>query len=177
MRRKFLLMYSIYSLSKNRTISHKGWNIGIMCIFMKQSQQQLLVPAVWGRQAHRMYLQNKGLELLFWKDTLHHYRPICDISYHWLHEPRDHVVTPSFKPASLNPKTASCTLYELHLFYLLCASQKGTKICRNVFPVVHAISLWIHLCFTIPSHSEDNISWQIDGFWTCFHFFSPFPIY
>ncbi len=56
----------------------------------------------------------------------------------WLHEPRDHVVTPSFKPASLNPKTASCTL--LHLFHLLCASQKVTKICRNVFPVVHAIS-------------------------------------
>ena len=25
----------------------------------------------------------------------------------WLHEPRDHVVTSSFKPASLNPKTAS----------------------------------------------------------------------
>ncbi len=26
------------------------------------------------------------------------------------------IVTPSFKPAFLNPKTASCTLYDLHLF-------------------------------------------------------------
>ncbi len=71
-----------------------------------------------------------------------------------------HVVTSSFKPASLNPKTASCTqflivhvwmcignplIYELHLFGRLCASQKVTKIRRNVFPVIHAISQTLFL--------------------------------
>ncbi len=66
-----------------------------------------------------------------------------------------HVVTFSFKPVSVNPKTASCTqfylhnwmssigsplAYELHLFGWFYASQKVTEIRRNVFPVVHAIS-------------------------------------
>ncbi len=38
--------------------------------------------------------------------------------------------------------------YELHLFHLLCASQRVTKLCRNVFLVVHAIShLFWHLFF------------------------------
>ncbi len=48
-----------------------------------------------------------------------------------------HVVTSSFKPASLNPKTASRTQF---LFGRFSASQNITEISRNVFPVVHAIS-------------------------------------
>ncbi len=62
------------------------------------------------------------------------------LCHDWLHEPQDHVVTSSFKPASLNPKTASCTQF---LFGRFCASQKVTENGRNVFPVVHAISPWI----------------------------------
>ena len=55
----------------------------------------------------------------------------------WLHEPWD----PSIKPASLNPKTASCTLfYELHLFGPFYAPMKVKKISRNVFSLFDTIS-------------------------------------
>ncbi len=57
------------------------------------------------------------------------------IAYDRLHEPRDHDVTPSFKPASLNPKT------QLHMSDWFCASQLVTKIGSNVFPLVRATSL------------------------------------
>ena len=64
------------------------------------------------------------------------------------------VVTPSFKPASLHVWVTSIGNpfpYELHLFHQLCASQKVTNICRNVFPVVHAIS---HSKWTLNAVSE-----------------------
>ena len=65
-----------------------------------------------------------------------------------------HVVTSSFKPASLNAKTASHSqfqivwmssignplAYQLHLFGRICASQNVTQIGRNVFPLLDAVS-------------------------------------
>ncbi len=57
---------------------------------------------------------------------------------------RTHIVTSSFKPALLNPKTASCTLfYELHWFGRLPVTQKATKTDRSILPLFDAISHWL----------------------------------
>ncbi len=57
-----------------------------------------------------------------------------------------HFVTSSLKPASLNLKTASSTvcIWVTLVSPIVCipgASQEVTKIRRNVFPVIHAITL------------------------------------
>ncbi len=65
---------------------------------------------LWKIQQYVIFVHKKlllGLNVTLEFSLQHYYV----IKYDWLREPRDHVVTSSFKPASLNPKTASSTKF------------------------------------------------------------------
>ncbi len=100
---------------QNKLTKGMGWWSPLECFPMSQRDSAHLFQA---KPKRLLTIRINYPSFTYYTEAFLQLHVKCDKACHWLCEPRAHVVTSNFRTASLNPKTASCTQFQLVCLFI-----------------------------------------------------------